>query len=276
MNNILRYLPADVAREAEPYMEEAREIRLMSNGVAAVATPEGLIRLPAEVGAAQLRATLNFICRGAAYSAQSTLREGYVTVEGGHRVGVCGRLTYGADGAAMVEPSALCFRVAREIIGAAKKIEKYLGGNLLIISPPGCGKTTMLRDAARILGERAPVCVVDERSEIAAVKNGVPQMDVGRFTCVLDGVKKADGMLMAVRAMAPRVIVTDEMGGESDVEAVYRAVNSGVSVMTSVHGFDAGDVRRRSAVGAMLDRRLFSCVVTLRGVGEIAEVNGYA
>lgn len=276
MNTILQYLPPDAAREAAAYMDEAREIRLMSTGVAAVATEKELIRLPVEITPAQLRNTLNYICRGAVYSAQSSLREGFVTLEGGHRVGVCGHLTTGTGGAAMVEPSALCFRVARQIIGAAEPLERYLGGNILIISPPGCGKTTMLRDAARILGDFLPVCIIDERSELAAVKNGVPQMDVGKFTCVLDGVKKSEGMLMALRSMAPRVIVTDEIGSDEDIDAIYRAVNSGVAVMTTVHGQNAGDVRRRTRLGGMLDRRLFSCVVTLSGVGRIAEVNNYA
>ena len=276
MNTILQYLPAEAAREAEPLMDSAREIRLMSNGAAAVMTDKGLIRLPVVITQSQLRNTLNYICRGAAYSAQHSLREGYVTLEGGHRVGVCGRLAVGAGGEAMVEPSALCFRVAREITGAAKALERYLGGSILVISPPGCGKTTLLRDAARMLGDREPVCIVDERSELAAMRGGVPQMDVGAYTCVLDGVKKPQGMMMALRAMSPRAIVTDEIGGDEDAEAIFRAVNSGVAVMTSVHAADAGEVRRRTALGGLLDRHIFGCVVTLGGVGVITEVNCYA
>lgn len=271
MNTILQYLPVEAARAAEAYMDSAREIRLMSTGVAAVVTDKGIVRLPVEITETQLKNTLNYICRGAAYSSQSSLREGFITIEGGHRVGVCGRIASGIGGTAMVEPSALCFRVARQIIGAAKKIEKYLGGNVLIISPPGCGKTTILRDAARLMGDCYPVCIVDERSELAAVCRGIPQMDVGKYTCVLDGIKKSEGMLMALRAMSPKVVVTDEMGSEKDAEAVYEAVNAGVHVVTSVHGFGMNDVMRRKAMGMLLEEKIFDCVAVLRGKGELKE-----
>lgn len=275
MESLLRYLPVEVERKALPYMDRAREIRLMSTGVSAVVTDKEIIDLEAPVSAVALKNILNFICRGAAYSSQGTLKEGFVTLEGGHRVGVCGRLSSGGDGA-MLEPSALCFRVARQIRGAAKKIERYLGGNVLIISPPGCGKTTMLRDAARMLGNREPVCVVDERSEIAAVSHGVPQMEVGKYTCVLDGVKKARGMLMALRSMSPKVIITDEIGAEEDTEAIYALINAGVGIVTTVHGYSQEDAARRGRLGELLEKKIFSAVITLHGIGEIKEVVSYA
>ncbi len=275
MEHLLRYLPAEVGRKAVRYMDIAREIRLMSTGVSAVVTEREIIDLEAPVTAAQLRGILNFICRGAAYSSQNTLREGFVTIEGGHRVGVCGHLTTVGEGA-MLEPSTLCFRVARQVIGAAGKIKPYLNGNLLIISPPGCGKTTMLRDAARILGAAAPVCVIDERSEIAAVTHGVPQLDVGKYTCVLDGVQKSKGMLMALRSMSPRVIIADELGGDEDVEAVYTLVNAGVRLITTVHGYGPEDVVRRGRLGELMENGIFNSVITLCGLGDIKDVAVYS
>ena len=268
MDTLLHYLPIEVARKAAPYLDIAREIRIMSTGVSAVITDRETIDLEAPVSAMQIKNTLNFICRGAAYSSQNTLREGFVTIEGGHRVGVCGRLS----GEAMLEPSALCFRIARQVVGAAQKIERYLGGNVLIIAPPGCGKTTMLRDAARILGNRDPVCIVDERSEIAAVAHGVPQMDVGKYTCVLDGVKKSRGMLMALRSMAPKAIVTDEIGAEEDSEAIYALVNAGVGIITTVHGYSAADAARRGRLGELLEKKIFNSIIILHRLGEIKEV----
>ncbi|MGN1097696.1 MAG: AAA family ATPase [Clostridia bacterium] len=275
MNAILHYLPSEVGRKVLPYLDRAREIRLMSTGVSAVVTDREIIDLGAPVSAAQIKNTLNYICRGAVYSYQNTLREGFVTLEGGHRVGVCGRLAGGEEGA-LLEPSALCFRIARQIVGAAEKIEKYLWGNVLIISPPGCGKTTLLRDAARLMGNRCPVCIVDERSEIAAVYQGVPQMDVGKYTCVLDGVKKSAGMLTALRSMSPVAIVTDEIGADSDVDAIYSLVNAGVRIITSVHGYGEEDVRRRGRLGQLIDEKIFSAVIVLWKLGEIKEVIAYA
>ncbi len=272
MNTILQYLPVGVEREIEPIIDSVREIRLMSNGVAAAVTDGGMMRLAAEITPTQLKNTLNYICRGAAYSSQHSLREGYVTIEGGHRVGVCGRIAMGGAGAVMLEPSALCFRVARQIIGAAEKIKKYLGGNILIISPPGCGKTTILRDAARIMGDSFPVCIVDERSEIAAVWRGVPQMDIGKYSCVLDGVGKAEGILMALRAMSPKVIVTDEIGSDRDTEAIYGLINAGVRIAASVHGYGRDDVYRRGALGELIAAGAFNCIAVLRGKGELKEV----
>ncbi len=276
MESVLKYLPSEIAREAEKYIDIAEEIRLMAGGGAAVVAEGEIFSLDCRVSRTQLQNILNFICRGAAYSSQTELREGFVTIEGGHRVGVCGRLAPGNSGGAMVEPSALCFRIAREIKGAADKIKEYIGKNILVISPPGCGKTTLLRDAARIAGNKMPVCVVDERSELAAVYRGEPQMDVGKYTCVLDRVKKAKGMLMALRAMSPKIIVTDEIGSNEDADAVYEIINAGVRLMTSVHGYGREDVRRRGRMGELLDGGLFDVIVILKNRGEIEAVRSGA
>ncbi|MDP3486426.1 MAG: ATPase, T2SS/T4P/T4SS family, partial [Bacillota bacterium] len=143
----------------------------------------------------------------------------------------------------------------------------------LVISPPQAGKTTLLRDIARQLSDKGQrVCIVDERSEIAGCYNGCPQLDVGLRTDVMDGCPKAEGMLMALRALSPDVIITDEIGRAEDAAAIEEALNSGVRVIASAHGSTYEEVAARPNLSTLLQRGLFQRVVILsnrRGPGTI-------
>ncbi len=173
--------------------------------------------------------------------------------------------------------------------GCAGRIMRYLvkgsSGvyNTLIISPPQCGKTTLLRDIARSLSDGMPelafqgvkVGIVDERSELAACYKGLPQNDVGLRTDVLDGCLKSLGMTMMIRSMSPSVIITDEIGCEGDREAVLGVLNAGIKIITSAHGYNISELKSRREVLRLIEDKVFERYVVLgssRGPGTLTEI----
>lgn len=202
----------------------------------------------------EVEAIFNHICHYSPYAYESQLRQGYLTVAGGHRVGICGQAVMEGDKVMLMKQ--ICFlhiRVVHEVPGVSDALLPYLYEegrflNTLIISPPGAGKTTMLRDIARVVsdGNRyqagMQVCIIDERSEIAGCYMGMPQTRIGVRSDVLDGCPKAVGMLMAIRAMGPQLIVVDELGLKEDYEALFHASGCGIRLLASIHGKDLEDV----------------------------------
>ncbi len=224
------------------------------------------------------------LCEHALYARAEEMRQGFVTLRGGHRMGLCGRvLTQGNQVRALRDIASLCIRIAGEYPGVADDVMPRLYGegmlqSVLVVGAPGAGKTTLLRDICRQLsdgeGGREPVvsCLIDERGELAACVHGVPQMRVGRNTDVLDGCPKAAGMQWLLRSMAPGCMVTDELGGEEDALAVLEAVRCGVPVMTSVHGQSLSQALKRPALLKLMQEKVFGLYVLLdRGApGRIA------
>ncbi len=214
----------------------------------------------------------------AAHARQEELRQGFVTLPGGFRAGLCGRAAV-KDGrlSALQEIGSIVVRIAREVRGAALPLlPAVLQGDMprsaLIVSPPGFGKTTILRDLARLLSERGfPVAIVDERSEIAACDKGAPTMDVGPVTHVLDGCPKAEGIRLALRAVAPRVIITDELGDAADAAAVLEAARCGVAVIASAHARDARDAMDRPALRELVLSGAMETVIPLTALGVPGE-----
>jgi len=223
--------------------------------------------------------TLNLVTKSSLYALEEELRRGYITLSGGHRVGLAGRAMLDGNGKirGMKEFGSLNIRIAKAITGSADPLRQALilpngkVANALIISPPQCGKTTMLRDLARQLsnGTLSPLCppqkvvIVDERSELAGCVAGLPQHDVGLCTDVLDACPKAEGITMMIRSMAPQVIITDEIGRIEDRDAIWEALYAGVSVITSAHGTDVTDVRKRIALGLLFDQGAFDRYIVL-------------
>lgn len=185
----------------------------------------------------------NTFCSGSIYAYINDLKDGFITICGGHRVGIAGKCVI-KDGniTNITDISGMNLRIARAFPGCAINLAKEIHKNTLLISPPQCGKTTFLRDLARILSNDFKVVIIDERSEIAGTFAGVPQFDIGLQTDVLDRFPKATGMHLAIRSLSPEILITDELGAKEDAIALQNAANSGCRVIASIHGSSAEDV----------------------------------
>lgn len=270
INALSRHLPVSLT-ETILLMgtDDIEEIRIISEKNASVIKSGFLLDTGVKICREEMKRIVDSMCRGSMYAMQTSLTRGFITLGGGHRVGICGRtVTQNGIITHMTDISALCIRVSREIIGAADGIMEYLECNgriynTLIISPPGGGKTTLLRDIARQMGARHKVCIADERSEIAASKDGVPTHDVGRFTSVMDSVPKAEGIRMLLRTMSPEIIITDETGDEEEEKAISHLINCGVKIITSAHGYSEKDLVGREFFGRLISRGVFERIFVL-------------
>lgn len=279
INAFTQYFPPNLT-EALLIMgtKDMQEIRITADRNAAVVKNGVLMDSGMRISREALRKIVESMCRGSLYAMQQTLSKGYITLHGGHRVGVCGRcVTENGVVTHMTDISAICVRISREITGAADSVMEYLSCNgrlynSLIVSPPGCGKTTLLRDIARQLGNSCKVCVADERSEIAACREGIPTHDVGRFTCVMDAVPKGEGIMMLLRTMSPEVIITDETGSSREEEAICRLINCGVKIITTAHGYSEKDILRRHHLGSLIEKGIFERIIVLSNRQGVATV----
>lgn len=224
----------------------------------------------------ELDGLLKHICSYSLYAFEDELRQGFITVSGGHRVGVAGQAVLEGDGSirSLKNISFLNLRISHEVKGAADGVipDMYRGKELrsaLIISPPGCGKTTLLRDMIRQIsdgnayGEGRTVGVVDERSELAGSFGGIPQNDLGMRTDVLDACPKEKGMLLLLRSMSPQVLAIDELGSREELEQLRRAQACGCRVLATVHGENPQDVERRFGVERETWERLFDLSILM-------------
>ena len=213
------------------------------------------------------------LCRDAPYGYLKEQRAGYITV-GGHRVGFTG--VFGADGTEVQTVGSFCVRICREIIGCGIEVYPKLWENgrmlhTLLVSPPGCGKTTLLRDLIRLAsGDGCSVSVADEREEIAAPKDGRPSLHLGKRTDVLWGMEKSKAAELLVRAMRPDVLAMDELGSRTDREAAERAMTMGVTLLATAHGRTWEDAIKR----LKLPFERYIVLDNAFGVGHIAGVLG--
>lgn len=225
------------------------------------------------------------------YAYEEDIRQGFITIKGGHRIGIAGECVMEKGEVKTIRNiSSINIRVCSEVIGCSDKLIKYIYSqkenrifNTIIISPPKCGKTTILRDIARNISNGMnsiglygrKVAVIDERSEIGACHFGSPQNDLGMRTDILDNCLKKEGMIMAIRSLSPEILICDEIGTKGDVEALLMAFNSGVNIITSIHGFTIEDLYKRKVFHELLDNGIIERAIVLssrKGVGTIENI----
>ena len=262
-------LPEETAGLLLRYRDELTELRLRAGRPAQLTGLRGEHMAGESLAPAALLEMLSALMDYSVYARQDELDEGFFTLDDGSRVGVCGRMVMDGERLRMAEIGSACVRVARALPGCADGLIDVLMGpdglrSTLLLSPPGLGKTTLLRDIARQLSDTgACVAIADERHELAACRKGVPTLDVGMRTDVMDGCPRPEAMRRMLRAMAPQIIVADEVGGESDARALAEAARCGVAVAASAHAAGLGDALARRSLRALLSGDVFQTVVLL-------------
>lgn len=231
--------------------ENLQEIRFRTGRNICLYYVDGIKELDAILKGVDIERIVSAFCSNSVYAYCNSIRDGFITLGGGHRVGIVGRAVYKEERLSnIVDFSGINIRIAREHKGCSDGVidEIYKEGkilNTLIISAPNAGKTTLLRDIARHIGERCKVVIVDERSEIAAQSRGTPQFDVGKHTDVLDGFTKTDGIMRALRSLSPDVIITDEIGTNEDMTAIRSILKGGAKIITSLHAESFEDAMQK-------------------------------
>lgn len=218
----------------------------------------------------ELGQILKHICRYSLYAYEEEMSRGFISADGGFRVGIAGEVILNPDGSVknIRYISSLNIRIAHEAKGAALPVLAYLYSgkrleNTLILSPPGCGKTTLLRDIIRLVSDGNEIAagqtvgLVDERSEIAGCFQGIPGNDVGMRTDVLDGCPKQEGMMMLLRSMAPQVVAVDELGSREEIHALEQALKCGCSVLATIHGTSYEELKQKKFMEPLLNEKVF-------------------
>lgn len=226
--------------------------------------------------------TIELMSNYSLYAIEEEIKQGYITIKGGHRIGVSGKVVLDSGKIKTIKNfNAINIRISHQILGCAEKLYKEIFKedklyHILIAAPPLCGKTTILRDFIRILSNSGKkVSLVDERSEIAGCFNGMPQNDVGMRTDIMDSCPKALGMMLMLRSMSPEVIVADEIGRKEDIEAIEEIINSGVKLICTVHAKDLEDMKKRTVLNELLSKNIFEKIVILskrNGMGTIEKI----
>lgn len=290
-DEIIRILPEKIGNEIKNFIREGniQEIRIkVGKPIILILSDEEKI-LDYITTNDEVKGILVKISNYSLYAYEEEIKQGYITIKGGHRVGIAGECVISNGEIKTIKNiSSLNIRISKAVVGSSKKIMPIITGgdriyNTLIISPPKCGKTTILRDIAKNISngmyavglKGKKVVVIDERSEIAACYNGVPQMDVGIRTDVLDNCLKKTGMIMAIRSLSPDVLICDEIGTLGEVEALNMAFNSGVNIVVTVHGFDIEDIYSRKVFKELIDESIIERVVVLssrKGAGTIERI----
>ena len=284
MEEILKYLPNNIyiliaetikQNPQTKIKENAIEIRLRNNKPIIIKLPNLDIVIKYDVTEKDILYTLEKLCENSIYAYKSQICQGFITIKGGHRVGITGSCVIENGKIINIKYiSSLNFRIAREIKGCCRKILKEVINKdtintTLIVSPPGKGKTTMLRDLIRTISNGIPeinfrgkTCgVVDERGEISSMYKGIAQNDVGIRTDIIENINKAQGIEILIRTMSPEIIACDEIGTKEDVLAIKYAVTSGVKGIFTMHGAEMRDVKANKEINELIENKYIEKII---------------
>ena len=282
-NDILRYFPKRIENVISEYIKlnntVIEEIRLRAEKPVIIKHTKGEDILKITVSINEILETLQHVCDNSIYTYQNQICNGYITIKGGHRIGITGSAVVSDGKITNINYiSNLNFRIARQVIGSSNEILRYVINlenntiyNTLIASSPGAGKTTILRDLVRRLSDGIEqikfkgktIGLVDERGEIAAVYKGIAQNDVGIRTDVMDNISKDIGMKLLIRSMSPQIIVADEIGKLEDVIAINYAVCSGIKGIFTAHGGSLNELKLNPAIKDAISKHIFERIIFL-------------
>lgn len=291
MRGLLAATFSDISHIQEIRFRIGQPTLVYKNSKELFLTKEGTLAFTPErsyaASESEIRQLIAHICNYSLYAYEDEIKQGYITLQGGHRVGVAGQIVMGEQRVhTMKNITFVNIRISHEIKGVADVVipRMYRNGifqNGMIISPPGCGKTTLLRDIVRQVsdgnayGKGVSVGVVDERSEIAGCFMGIPQNDVGMRTDVLDACPKVHGMMMLIRAMAPKVIAIDEIGSVEDVRAMLTVVRCGCKFIATIHADTIEEVKEKAFLRELMKENIFRRFILLscrKGIGSIENI----
>ena len=288
---VLDYLPISIRKFLNTYLnidnghvieessiaDKLEEIRLRSSKPLILKIEQEIIVTEYIVSQQEVLQSFEKICESSIYSYRKQICDGYITIKGGNRVGIVGSAVVDNGQVTNINYiSSLNFRIASQRIGCSNNVMEDIIDfqnnsvyNTLIVSPPGCGKTTLLRDIIRNISNGTvgfngkTVGIVDERGEIAAMYKGIPQNDIGIRTDVIDNMPKPQGMKILVRSMAPDVIACDEIGSKEDVQAIDYAMCSGVKGIFTAHGKTIEEISKNPELSQLLNRHMFERIILL-------------
>ena len=286
MEEILKYFPINIVElikkeiiKSKEIFKKAIEIRIRINRPIIIRLIDEDIIINYKINEKDIINIIEKICENSIYAYKNQIVEGYITIKGGNRVGLTGRAVIENEKIINIKYiSGLNFRIAREVIGCSNNILKDIINieentiyNTLILSPPGKGKTTLLRDCIRQISNGIPsinfkgknCSIIDERGEIAANYKGIPKNDIGIRTDVIENISKSKGIEMLIRSMGPEIIACDEIGTIEDVKAIRYALTSGVKGIFTMHGNKIEDARKNEEINKLIENKLIEKIIIL-------------
>lgn len=286
LEELYRYFPSNIynllkstAIQNSKIEQELQEIRIRVNKPIILKLRKLEVVIEYEVSQTEILQIVEKLCNNSIYAYKNQMCEGFITIKGGHRVGLTGSAVIENGKIINIKYiTSLNFRVAREIencsysiLNQVVDIKNDTINNTLIVSPPGKGKTTMLRDLIKNISNGIPKInfrgrncgVVDERGEIAAMYQGIPQNNVGIRTDIVENISKAKGMKMLIRSMSPEVIACDEIGSKEDIQAIKEAMLSGVKGIFTMHGSNLNDIKANTYINELVENKTIEKIIFL-------------